>query len=78
LDLTGATPVHVRDVVRDDDLVITVCDVANEHLPPAAKRVHWSVPDPARLDTDAAFEATYVNLSDRIDRLVPVMSGGVA
>jgi protein-tyrosine-phosphatase len=62
---------HVRDVVRPDDLVIAVCDLAHEHLPSQAGRpqLHWSVPDPAPADTDAAFETAYTDLANRVDRL---------
>ncbi|GIF75292.1 hypothetical protein Asi02nite_48100 [Asanoa siamensis] len=43
-------PVHVDEVVRPGDLVISVCDQAHERLAtPTA--LHWSVPDPARVDT---------------------------
>jgi ArsR family transcriptional regulator, arsenate/arsenite/antimonite-responsive transcriptional repressor / arsenate reductase (thioredoxin) len=36
--------------------------------------VHWSVPDPAPANTDAAFEAAYDELAGRIDRLAPLVS----
>jgi protein-tyrosine-phosphatase len=65
---------HVRDVLRDDDLVIAVCDNAHEHLPAQPERLHWSVPDPAPVDTDAAFEAVYADLAARIDRLAPAFT----
>ncbi len=66
---------HVSDVVESDDLVIAVCDIAYEHLPADSRpRLHWSVADPAAVDTDAAFEAAYTELADRIDRLAPVLS----
>jgi protein-tyrosine-phosphatase len=68
--------VHVNDVIGDGDLVISVCDTAHEHLAAAGQRLHWSVPDPARVDTDEAFEQAYTDISDRIDRLIPVLSGG--
>jgi protein-tyrosine-phosphatase len=68
--------VHVNDVFRDGDLVISVCDNAYEQLAAAGQRLHWSVPDPARVDTDKAFEQAYKDISDRIDRLIPVLSGG--
>ncbi|MCY9555872.1 hypothetical protein M5W98_30200 [Paenibacillus apiarius] len=57
---------------RDDDLVIAVCDNAHEELTgPVRPRLHWSVPDPVRIDTDEAFEAAYADLADRVDRLAP-------
>jgi protein-tyrosine-phosphatase/DNA-binding HxlR family transcriptional regulator len=66
---------QVSDVVKPDDLVIAVCDIAYEHLPAAARpRVHWSVPDPAPANTDAAFEAAYDEIAGRVDRLVPLVS----
>jgi len=67
---------HVADVVQDDDLVVAVCDNAHEHLTPAGQpRLHWSVPDPAPADTDAAFESAYTDIADRIARLAPIFPG---
>jgi protein-tyrosine-phosphatase/DNA-binding transcriptional ArsR family regulator len=76
LDLSKAEPAHVDDIIRTGDLVVSVCDTANEHLHTPGRRLHWSVPDPARVDTDAAFQSAYADLSDRVDRLIPVLSGG--
>jgi ArsR family transcriptional regulator, arsenate/arsenite/antimonite-responsive transcriptional repressor / arsenate reductase (thioredoxin) len=76
LDLRPARPVHIDRVIRTDDLVVSVCDNAHEHLTPTGQRLHWSIPDPARVDTDAAFEAAYGDISDRVNRFVPVLSGG--
>jgi protein-tyrosine-phosphatase len=68
LDPAGTN--HVGDVVHDDDLIIAVCDNAHEDLTgPIRPRLHWSVPDPARVDTDEAFEAAYTDLAGRIDRI---------
>jgi protein-tyrosine-phosphatase len=66
---------HVGDVVRDNDLVIAVCDNAHEHLPRGAGRLHWSVPDPAPADTDEAFDAAFVDIAARIDRVAPLIPG---
>ncbi len=75
LVLHPAKTAHVRDILRDDDLVIAVCDNAHEHLPAQPnRRLHWSVPDPAPVDTDAAFEAAYTNIADRINRLTPALT----
>jgi ArsR family transcriptional regulator, arsenate/arsenite/antimonite-responsive transcriptional repressor / arsenate reductase (thioredoxin) len=76
LSLGRTRPVHMSDIVRADDLLISVCDHANEHLTVPVPRLHWSVPDPARVDTDEAFEVAYADISQRIDRLVPVLTGG--
>ena len=70
---------RVDDVMQRDDLVIAVCDNAYEHLPPENRAgLHWSIPDPAPAGTDAAFEAAYTNIADRIDRLAPVLSPAAA
>jgi protein-tyrosine-phosphatase len=63
-------------VVRADDLVIAVCDNAHEHLGDQPRRLHWSVPDPARTDTDDAFEAAYTDIAGRIERLAPALDPG--
>lgn len=65
---------HVSDVVRADDLVIAVCDNAHEHLPTSTDRLHWSVPDPAPVDTDEAFESAFADITERIDRLAPAFT----
>jgi ArsR family transcriptional regulator, arsenate/arsenite/antimonite-responsive transcriptional repressor / arsenate reductase (thioredoxin) len=73
LDPTATT--HVDDVARPGDLLIAVCDNAHEELAgPARARLHWSVSDPVRVNTDAAFEAAYTDLADRIDRLAPALT----
>ncbi|WP_426503301.1 MarR family transcriptional regulator [Dactylosporangium sp. McL0621] len=78
LTLDPAGPAHVADVVHDGDLVVAVCDNAHEDLAgpgaPVRPRLHWSVPDPARADTDAAFEAAYADLAGRIARLAPAVT----
>ncbi|MGI5239721.1 MarR family transcriptional regulator [Dactylosporangium sp. CA-139066] len=77
LTLDPAATAHVADVVHDGDLVIAVCDNAHEDLAgpgaPVHPRLHWSVPDPARVGTDAAFEAAYSDLAGRITRLAPAV-----
>jgi len=74
LTLTHARTAHINDVVRRDDLVIAVCDNAHEQLPTTdPPRLHWSIPDPVPADTDAAFEAVYIELEARIDRLAAAL-----
>ncbi|MFI9813780.1 arsenate reductase/protein-tyrosine-phosphatase family protein [Saccharothrix variisporea] len=74
LSLTRARTRRLDDVLRPDDLVVAVCDNAHEELPgdPTA-RLHWSVPDPAAVATREAFDHAYLDLADRVDRLVPAM-----
>ena len=75
LDPTEWRTTQLKDVVRRDDLLIAVCDNAYEHLPSEQRpRLHWSIPDPAPANTDAAFEAAYTELAGRIDRLAPALS----
>jgi protein-tyrosine-phosphatase/DNA-binding HxlR family transcriptional regulator len=75
LALDPAGTAHVQDVVDDDDLVVAVCDNAYEDLTgPARPQLHWSVPDPVRVDTDAAFEAAFTDLAGRVDRLAAALT----
>lgn len=75
LDPSGWRTTDLRDVVRPDDLLVAVCDNAHEHLPTGQRpRLHWSIPDPVPVDTDAAFEAAYTEITERIDRLAPALS----
>jgi len=75
LDLDPARTAHVSAVVGDGDLVVAVCDNAHEELTGAgAPDLHWSVPDPVRVDTDAAFEAAYADLAGRVHRLAPAIT----
>jgi ArsR family transcriptional regulator, arsenate/arsenite/antimonite-responsive transcriptional repressor / arsenate reductase (thioredoxin) len=77
LNLDPAGTAHVADIARPDDLLIAVCDNAHEDLTgPNRARLHWSVPDPVRVDTDAAFEAAYTDLAGRVDRLAPAITDG--
>lgn len=75
LKLSEKAPLHLSDVVQHGDLVVAVCDNAHEHLgEQIPNRLHWSVPDPSRVDTDAAFEAAYQDLANRVDRLASTLS----
>jgi protein-tyrosine-phosphatase len=70
LDLTGARPRQLTDVVDRPELVVTVCDRAHEELTPTADWVHWSVPDPVEARTRRAFDRTVHDLRERITALV--------
>jgi protein-tyrosine-phosphatase len=74
LSLDPEGTAHVADVIHDGDLVIAVCDNAHEDMTSEARpRLHWSVPDPLRVDTDAAFDAAYTDLAARIDGIAPIL-----
>jgi ArsR family transcriptional regulator, arsenate/arsenite/antimonite-responsive transcriptional repressor / arsenate reductase (thioredoxin) len=69
LALQDARTSSVDEVLRPDDLVVAVCDTAHEELGTGPNRLHWSVPDPVRADTQAAFEQAYEEIERRVDRL---------
>ena len=83
--LVPAPPRHIDDVLHPDDIVITVCDAAHEELGAGAagtsgvggRRLHWSIPDPARTGAASAFERTVDQLVDRISRLAPVIQAAI-
>ncbi|MFB2580630.1 helix-turn-helix domain-containing protein [Herbiconiux sp. P15] len=70
LTLTEHAPRLLADVLTGSDLVVTVCDNAHEELG-AAGSLHWSIPDPVRIGTDAAFETAFTELEHRISGLAP-------
>ncbi len=70
VDLATMAPKGYEAIAHEPDLVISVCDVAREAgFPFAAPSLHWSMPDPALADTDAAFGSVFAELARRIDRL---------
>jgi ArsR family transcriptional regulator, arsenate/arsenite/antimonite-responsive transcriptional repressor / arsenate reductase (thioredoxin) len=72
LTLQDAPPRRIDDVVLPDDVVVSVCDAVNEELGTLPnRRIHWSVPDPSRLDTDVAFATAVADLNDRVSHLAP-------
>ena len=75
LPLAQARPTSLREVLAADDYVVTVCDHAHEQLAgnvlATVHALHWSIPDPVRVGTAAAFDAAYADLDDRITRLAP-------
>lgn len=73
LDLTGATPKLVDEVLTGDELLIAVCDRAYEDL--HSQPLHWSIPDPATADTMRAFDTAYDDITSRIDKLTASLEG---
>lgn len=74
LSLAHAHTAYVQDVLHDTDLVVAVCDNAHEELgAQATDRLHWSIPDPARVDTDEAFDRAFRDIAERVDRLAPAV-----
>jgi ArsR family transcriptional regulator, arsenate/arsenite/antimonite-responsive transcriptional repressor / arsenate reductase (thioredoxin) len=70
LDLGSATPHDLGEIAVLPPLVITVCDRAHEELDAHDAWLHWSIPDPVPVGTKAAFDATLIELRDRIRVLV--------
>lgn len=70
LPLRATRPRRLADIAADDDFVITVCDHAHEELGDLGD-LHWSIPDPVRASTDAAFDAAVTALTDRVHALAP-------
>lgn len=73
LPLPQSRPQRIDDVLLDGDLVITVCDLAHEELGRRAD-LHWSVPDPVRTGSDAAFDLALEELTRRVGSLAPCLS----
>ena len=66
IDLGGATPRALDAAGPTPPLVVTVCDQAHEEVRPDTSWLHWSIPDPVSAGTEAAFDATVDELTDRI------------
>ncbi len=70
MDLGSAAPHDLAEVGSIPPLVVTVCDRAHEELDADDAWLHWSIPDPVPLGTKSAFDATLIELRDRIRMLV--------
>jgi len=70
LDLPRSAPRSIESVRDTGDWVITVCDAAHEELG-GEDAAHWSVSDPGRASTPAAYDDAYDELADRIRAVVP-------
>lgn len=63
-------PRRLGEVAHAEDFVVTVCDNAHEEIPNPGG-IHWSVPDPLRLNTNEAFEGAFTDIAGRISGLAP-------
>jgi protein-tyrosine-phosphatase/DNA-binding transcriptional ArsR family regulator len=70
LPLPRARPRPVDEVLSADSLLITVCDNAHEELA-GTPSLHWSVPDPGRVGTAAAYDLAFDDLAERVHDLAP-------
>jgi len=63
-------PVALADIAREGDFIVTVCDSAHEELADP-QSLHWSIPDPVAVGTDAAFDHAFTEIAARIGDLAP-------
>lgn len=72
LTIDKESPEEIADVLREDDVVVSVCDAVNEELRGLSnEHLHWSIPDPAAVGTDAAFTVAVEQLRKRVHQLAP-------
>ena len=70
VDLTGSRPKGYDAIAEAPDLVVSVCDRARESgLPFTTTSLHWSIPDPVRAGSQAAFRTAFDEIVERIDNL---------
>lgn len=70
VDISSATPGGYEKINTTPDLLVGVCDRAWEAgVPPAKRRLHWSVPDPVESNNPEGFRVAFTDLAGRIDRL---------
>ena len=70
VDLSRERPRGYDAIAHVPDLIVSVCDRARESgLPFTSPSLHWSVPDPVRAGTSAAFRAAFAEIVERIDDL---------
>ena len=62
-------PEPLDEVLQGDDLIVAVCDNAHEELAHTLPRLHWSIPDPVPINTNAAFERAYTDINRRVHHL---------
>jgi len=67
---SAASPKTLDAVYEDGDYLISVCDRAHEQLA-GRDDAHWSIPDPAPIATDVAFDRTVADLRNRMSRFAP-------
>lgn len=68
LRLLSDRPHGTDEVLAPGDAIITVCDAADREV--AAVHTHWSIPDPVRVGTPAAFADALADITSRVDTWV--------
>ena len=79
LDISGDAPRAIDTLEVRPDLLVTVCDEANEELPDLGDvpRLHWSIADPVPAGNPEAFEHAIETLASRVRLLAPPVAEGV-
>ena len=79
IDISAGYPKRIAELnTADFDLVITVCDHAQENCPvvPGAKMLHWSFPDPAdAVGTEEEVAAVFRRVADDIEDHITELLG---
>lgn len=79
VDISGQESTRVTDaMLKDADLVVTVCGHADEHcpvLPPGTRKEHWPLNDPVKAtgteeEVMAVFRATRDDIRRRVEKLI--------
>lgn len=79
VDISGQESTRLTDeMLRNADIVVTVCGHADEHcpmLPPGVKKIHWPLTDPAKArgtedEIMAQFRATRDEIKARVQLLL--------
>jgi arsenate reductase len=87
VDISGQESTRVTDaMIRNADIVVTVCGHADEHcpaLPPGVKKIHWPLSDPAKAtgsedEIMAQFRATRDEVRRRVAGLLDEIRRGSA
>jgi protein-tyrosine-phosphatase len=74
VDLSGRKTRGYDELSPQIDLVVSVCDRANETgLPDSAKHLHWSVPDPVAAGKLESFRYAFGDIERRVARLAKVV-----
>jgi arsenate reductase len=85
VDISGQeSTVVTDDMLREADIVVTVCGHADEQcpaLPPDVKKVHWPLTDPAKASGSedeimAEFRATRDEVKRRVGSLLTLVGEG--
>jgi len=85
VDISGQESTIVSDaMIGDANVVVTVCGHADElcpALPPAVKKIHWPLSDPAKAtgtedEIMAEFRATSNEVRRRVADLLETLQGG--